>query len=503
MSRAVDGEVLIPKEMRPEQRHALTDALYAIQQEVFDGVDRATFARYVVESKAERTWIRVHRDAAGEIGGYAALHLFERRIGGRPVIILRAEAGSRRDLRGGNANIGFLFSQILRVYLEDRSRPLYYLGCLVHPSSYALIDKFAPTVWPNGSTPVPDDLHAFMCALGDEFGLDEVEGADPLVRVVGWITRDTEVEKSYWINCDKAAARFFVKTNPGYSEGHGLLTLVPIDGPSLFEAVQRMARDRVGRWTSAMMAQVHRMPIGAQLLRPAEIRRLLRGAALFSFLSDDDLELMVKSAEILSLPPGAYVFHENDFGDEVYLMAKGAAYVLKSKGSEERILDQLGVGAVFGEIALLSSDRRTASVRTATSCTLVRLNRNAMMPILSAHPRLRQALWSAFAERYFDTLVATTSRLRALTRGKRLAWFRTGIHQEIDEGVEVKLPQCVTVFLLKGQIEVQDQATWMVLRAPAIIDSFSVMRVIAREAAYIVRLDDPVEEMLTVAQTAS
>jgi CRP-like cAMP-binding protein len=494
-------ETILPKELAPADREALIDALYAVQRDVFAGVDRASFAKYVVESKAERTWIRVHRDAQGQIGGYAALHAFERRVQGRAVLILRAEAGSRRDLRGGNANVGFLFSQILRAHLEDRARPLYYLGCLVHPSSYALIARFARTVWPSADRAVPAEIQSFMSALGDEFELPRVEGAGALVRQVGWITRDTEVEQSYWINCDKPAARFFVQQNRGYGEGHGLLTLVPIEAAALAEAARRMAMERAGRWAGAMMAQVHRLPIGAQLLRPAEIRRLLRGAALFSFMEDEHIDLLASSAEILSLPPGAFVFHENDFGDDLYLVARGAAYILKSRGGEPHLLDQLGVGAVFGEIALLSSDRRTASVRTATSCTLVRLNRNALVPILRQHPRLHQALWAAFAERYFDTLVASTSRLRSMTRAQRLAWFRTGQHQEIEEGGEARLPRCITIFLLRGQVEVQDQGTWMVLRAPAIIDSFSTMRVIAREAAYIVRLDDPIEDVLTMART--
>jgi CRP-like cAMP-binding protein len=503
MARPPEREIVIPKELLPAEREALIDALYAIQREVFDGVDRAAFAKYVVESKAERTWISLQRDAEGKIGGYAALHAFERRIDGRAVLILRAEAGSRRNLRGGNASIRFFFSQFLRCYLEDRARPLYYLGCLVHPSSYALIAKFAASVWPCAGKAVPDDLRAFMCALGDEFGLDQVEGADPLVRQVGWITRDTEVERTYWINCDKPTARFFVQTNPGYSQGHGLLTLIPVDGETLAEGARRVAVDRAGRWAGSMTAQLYRMPIGAQLFRPAEIQRLLRGAALFSFLEDEHIGLLVRSAEMLSLPAGAYVFHENDSGDDLYLLARGAAYVLRSKGGEERILDQLGSGSVFGEIALLSSERRTASVRTATSCTLVRINRNALVPILREHPRLQAALWAAFAERYFDTLVASTSRLSGLSRARRLAWFRTGQHQELEAGAEARLPRAITLFLLKGQVEVQDQADWMMLRAPAILDSSSTMRVIAREPSYLVRLDDSPEDLLTVAQTGS
>src|SRR5277367_6616719 len=103
MAHSIAREIILPQELPPAEREALVDALYAIQREVFDGVDRATFAKYVVDSKAERTWISVHRDAEGKIGGYAAVHAFERRIDGCPVTIVRAEAGSRRDLRGGNS----------------------------------------------------------------------------------------------------------------------------------------------------------------------------------------------------------------------------------------------------------------------------------------------------------------------------------------------------------------------------------------------------------------
>lgn len=495
----IQQEIIIPKKLPAAGRQALTDALYAIQREVFDGVDREAFARYVVESKAERTWLQVHRDDTGKIGGYLALHAFERKLRGRPTIILRAEAGSLRQFRGGNTNISFLFKQILRVYLEDRSRPLYYLGCLVHPSSYALIAKFADEVWPHPSRELPADLGAFMCDLGGEFGLERVSKSNPLLRDVGWKTRDAEAEQNYWRTCDKPAARFFVQANPGYGEGHGMLTLVPLDGPVLTEGARRIAADRAQRWGSSAAAHIHRMPVGAQLLRPGEIRRLLRGAPLFSFLSDEHIDLLSRSAEIVSLPPGAHVFHENDFGDDLYLLARGAAYILKARGNEERILDQLSAGAIFGEIALLSSERRTASVRAATACTLVRLNRNALLPVLSAHPELRSALWKAFAERYFDNLTGATSRLRSMSRARRLEWFREGEHEEMDEGAETLLPAAVTLFLLKGQVEVQDRSgSWVVMRAPGIFDAASTMRVIAREPSYIVRLPDPLEDPLTL-----
>jgi hypothetical protein len=57
----------------------------------------------------------------------------------------------------------------------------------------------------------------------------------------------------------------------------------------------------------------------------------------------------------------------------MYLLARGAAYVLTEVGEREKVVDELGSGQVFGEIAMLAGERRTASIRTATASVLVRI----------------------------------------------------------------------------------------------------------------------------------
>jgi len=70
MSRIASTEVIGPKSLSTEARNQLIDALYAVHNEIFDGVERESFAKYVVESKAEHTWIQVHKSEAGEIVGW-------------------------------------------------------------------------------------------------------------------------------------------------------------------------------------------------------------------------------------------------------------------------------------------------------------------------------------------------------------------------------------------------------------------------------------------------
>jgi CRP-like cAMP-binding protein len=63
------------------------------------------------------------------------------------------------------------------------------------------------------------------------------------------------------------------------------------------------------------------------------------------------------------MPAGRYVFRQGDASTELYLLARGAAYVLE--GGEEQVVNELGSGRGFGEIAMLAGERRSAAIRIA------------------------------------------------------------------------------------------------------------------------------------------
>ncbi|HLT35761.1 MAG TPA: hypothetical protein VK034_05735, partial [Enhygromyxa sp.] len=273
------GEIVIPETLDSPAREALVDALYRVHSEIFDGVDRDAFVHYVIDSPAERTRIMVQRDDADRIVGYFAFHLFRRTIRGREVAVLRGESGFLREHRGGASTLRFGFGEGIDAFARNLGVPLYYLGCLVHPTSYHSFCKYMRPVWPSREHPADAELRALMSELGDSFGLDKV-GEDPLVRQVGWRTRDTEAERAFWQRCDKPDVRFYIEANPGYVEGHGLLTLVPVDAASLVGGVGRIAREKTGFALANLRAGVHHLPIAAQWLAPRELRRRLRGVAL-------------------------------------------------------------------------------------------------------------------------------------------------------------------------------------------------------------------------------
>lgn len=486
MPRIVSTEVIVPKKLDPASRAALTDSLYEVHDQIFDGVEKKAFARYVVESKAELTWILLHKGEAGEIVGYLAIHVFERVLRGKLCAVFRGEAGTLRAYRGRNTSAGFFLSKVLEYVVRHPGRPIYYLGSLVHPSSYAMVAKYAHELWPNATTPPAPDLERFMCELADEFGIPVVDPGHPLVREVGWITRETDVERRYWRHCDRPAARFFIAQNPGYVRGQGLVTMVHVDPRGLVEVTRRFVASKLELAADTARVAVQRLPIGAQILRPIEVAKLLRSVPLFATLSKESVDAIVASAEILGLRPGSFLFREGDPGHDMYLLARGAVFVLSGPPGEEVVIDELDRGSVFGEIAMLSGSTRTASIRTATPCTLVRIQRDVLLSLMKTEPELRETIWRAFASRVFDDFIRASGRFEQLDREARTAWIARGEHREIEARQSLDLAGHAFVFALSGTVDVEQHDRWTTGQSPLMLEGGAPVHLVARTASRIV-----------------
>jgi hypothetical protein len=485
MSRIVNTEVIVPKSLSPEARGELIDALYAVHNQIFDGVERQSFAKYVVESKAEHTWVQVHKNEAGKIVGYFAFHIFERQLGGVPTAVFRAEAGTLREYRGGNVNARFALALALRYLLKNPGRRVYYLGSLVHPSSYTQFAKYCGEVWPRRDVQTPVEVQSLMEELASEFGLEMVDEARPLVRKVGWKTRETEAEREYWQHCDKPAARFFIEANPGYVEGHGLVTVVPATAATILGMIRTMGERKLRQPVEAALSLMRRLPLGARLSRP-EIVRQLKAVPLFSQFDDATLKAVAARAQIVQMPAGRFVFRQGDVSNELYLLARGAAYVLE--GGEEQVVNELGSGTVFGEIAMLAGERRSASIRTATSSTLVRIPREVLLPLLDANAGLRQSVWSTFAERRFESLVRGMDRYGKLGRQGRRSWLRQGEHRELSPQQALTVEPGTHVLVLSGTVELAHGGPQVAAQGVLLLEAQHPLRVVAQETARIVLL---------------
>jgi CRP-like cAMP-binding protein len=114
-----------------------------------------------------------------------------------------------------------------------------------------------------------------------------------------------------------------------------------------------------------------------------ELLGLLRHHPFMRHLPVPVLEGLAASAEALSVPAGHTVVREGEAGDRYYLIEEGDLLVT-STGSAAAV--EVGAGDGFGEIALLRSVPRTATVTTASPCRLWAVAQEDFLAGLRASP---------------------------------------------------------------------------------------------------------------------
>jgi signal transduction histidine kinase len=131
----------------------------------------------------------------------------------------------------------------------------------------------------------------------------------------------------------------------------------------------------------------------------------------FPGLEGDGFEHLMAVAREQVYPPDTVIVREEEAGQTFFVILEGEVEVTKQvDGREERVLQRYGPGEFFGEMALIETSPRTATVRTLTSSRLLEINKDDFDQVLARHPvmaltvmrkltqRLRQADQTAIAE---------------------------------------------------------------------------------------------------------
>lgn len=226
------ADVVDPSALSPEARQRLASELFQTHRQVFSGLSQQEFTDYVFRDHGAATRIEIYREANGTIVGYCAAHRYPRVVAGRPATIFRAEAGLLLAYRGHASTWLFGLLSALKYKRRHPLRPVYYLGMLVHPSSYCLLAEHFPVIYPSRRHETPWEVAEAMKALAASFEFPPVRD-NPMVRDVGWITRGTPEQHRSWTESAHLDVRFYLSLNPNYTKGFGLVTLVPLSFANL------------------------------------------------------------------------------------------------------------------------------------------------------------------------------------------------------------------------------------------------------------------------------
>lgn len=115
----------------------------------------------------------------------------------------------------------------------------------------------------------------------------------------------------------------------------------------------------------------------------------LGSVPLLRTLSDDELRALARGAGILDVPDaGIELTREGEFGHCVFAIVSGTATVT----SDGTLLRELGPGDVFGEIAVVSSGRRTATVTSTSPMRLISIFKSDLWRVADKSPEFDVAL---------------------------------------------------------------------------------------------------------------
>lgn len=121
----------------------------------------------------------------------------------------------------------------------------------------------------------------------------------------------------------------------------------------------------------------------------------LRRAPLFEGLSRKDLIALARVTEDLRVPAGTTLCKEGRLGREFFLIVEGTAEVTRGG----RAIATRREGEFFGEIALLTTMTRTATVTATTPLRCLILTRGDFRRVLDENRAIERKVTQALAER--------------------------------------------------------------------------------------------------------
>ena len=113
-------------------------------------------------------------------------------------------------------------------------------------------------------------------------------------------------------------------------------------------------------------------------------------------LPEAELDELATAMSEVELEPGAKVVTVDDYGTAIYFIEQGEADVLPEG---DQATETLGPGDTFGEIALLLTGERSATVVARTPMQLLSLSGQDFQRIRADVPELEQSLRRLGAER--------------------------------------------------------------------------------------------------------
>jgi CRP-like cAMP-binding protein len=129
-------------------------------------------------------------------------------------------------------------------------------------------------------------------------------------------------------------------------------------------------------------------------------RELLESVSIFSSLGQREIDGLLEITTTRRLAAKELLFRKGDPGNQLYGVLSGRLKVMATgRDGKEFVFGVMGPGEVIGEIAMMDSDVRSASVVALEQAELLILHRRELIPFLERHPKVAIHLAGVLAGR--------------------------------------------------------------------------------------------------------
>ena len=147
-----------------------------------------------------------------------------------------------------------------------------------------------------------------------------------------------------------------------------------------------------------------------------ELERLLAEVPIFTLMSVDELHTLAAGARPLLLGPTQRFVVEGHHGTSLFLIGDGEVEVRRrNEDGTDWLVETMGRGHVVGEMALLTGETRSATVRSINETIVYEIGRHQYEPLVRAHPEWLDELATVMSQR----LVRRATRISDLEAAAR------------------------------------------------------------------------------------
>ncbi|MDH3731336.1 MAG: Crp/Fnr family transcriptional regulator [Acidimicrobiia bacterium] len=195
-------------------------------------------------------------------------------------------------------------------------------------------------------------------------------------------------------------------------------------------------------------------------------------------LSPEDLAALGEAGETIEKYPGTYLFREGADSDAAFIIEKGTVELSREGTDQPRIVGRVGEGSVIGDIALFREHPYYSSARALGPVTAFRLDRNNLLPLLTAHPKLALR-WLVAG---LDQLEKTQRRVLRLMNRTVVQQVAALLGDEADQYGDVHLSQSSIATLLGTSRQSINEALAELKKVKAVATGYRKITVLDRTA---------------------